>query len=127
MRERVTIRKRPTPWLWRPVKSFTLANVLRLLLGLWIVDAPFLRPELSSGPATVWNQAVVGGCVVMLATMRMIFIREAGIFRWAHLLLGSWMMASPWILDYAGEEAAFWNSSVTGALIAVLAMWSLVR
>jgi hypothetical protein len=98
-----------------------------LLLGSWIIAAPFLRPELSIDPANVWNQVVVGGCVVMLATMRMIFIREAGIFRWAHLLLGLWMMASPWIFDYVGEEAAFWNSSVTGALLAVLATWSLVR
>ncbi|HVY80222.1 MAG TPA: SPW repeat protein [Steroidobacteraceae bacterium] len=114
-------------WQWRPVKSFTHANVLRLLIGVWILNAPFLREELASSDQTFWNQLIVGSCVVVLAAMRMVFAREAGIFRWAHLLLGVWLIASPWIFAYVDEQAAFWNSAVSGALIAALALWSLVR
>jgi hypothetical protein len=127
MRQRVALRKRPEPWAWEPVRSFTLANVLRLVLGVWVLYAPFLRDELSVSAGTLWNYLVVGGCVVVLALMRFVFVREAGIFRWAHLLLGLWMIASPWVFEYVGEEAAFWNSAVSGALIAALATWSMVR
>jgi hypothetical protein len=127
MRPRVVLRKHAAPWMWPPVRSFTLANVLRFVLGAWVLYAPFMRDELSVSVATLWNYLAVGGCVVMLAVMRIVFVREAGIFRWAHLLLGLWMIASPWVFEYVGEEAAFWNSAVSGALIAVLATWSLVR
>lgn len=113
--------------MWPPVRSFTLANVLRFVLGVWVLYAPFMRDELSVGVATLWNYLVVGSCVVILAVMRILFVREAGIFRWAHLLLGLWMIASPWVFEYVGEEAAFWNSAVSGALIAALATWSLLR
>jgi hypothetical protein len=109
------------------VRSFTLANLLRLLLGLWVLDAPFINAEFARETIIVWNQIVVGGFVVALAAMRMVFVREAGIFRWAHVALGLWMAASPWILDYVEDEAAFWNSLVSGVLITILAAWSLVR
>lgn len=127
VRQRIAIRKRPSPWLWPPVRSFTLANVLRLAVGIWILDAPFLRDELSVSAATLWNHLAVGGVVIMLAVMRIVFVREANVWRWAHLLLGLWMIASPWVFEYVDEEAAFCNSAVSGALIAALATWSLVR
>jgi hypothetical protein len=127
MRQRVVFRKQHAPWLWPPVRSFTLANVLRLVLGVWILYAPFMRDELSVSAATFWNHLVLGSCVIMLAAMRIVFVREAGIFRWAHLLAGFWMIASPWVFGYVTEEAAFWNSAVSGALMTALATWSLVR
>jgi hypothetical protein len=37
------------------------------------------------------------------------------------------MIASPWVFGYVGEQAAFWNSAVSGALMTALATWSLVR
>lgn len=126
-RDRTLTRKRPTPWRWPPVRSFTFANVLRLVLGLWVLNSPMVSPELSVSDAATQNLLVVGGCVAGLAALRMIFVQEAGIFRWAHLLLGLWTIASPWIFDYASESAALLNSAVCGTLIAVLALWSLVR
>jgi hypothetical protein len=94
---------------------------------LWVLNAPLLREELSAGDAATQSQLIAGGCVVTLAAMRFIFVREAGIFRWAHLLLGLWSLASPWIFDYVSDDAAFLNSTICGALLAVLATWSLVR
>jgi hypothetical protein len=130
MRERLLMRKRPTVWQWPPVRSFTLANVLRLLLGFWLLYVPMLGSELAGGDLAdlaVQNQLFAGGCVIALAAMRIIFVREAGIFRWAHLLLGLWTIASPWVFDYFENDLAFWNSAVCGSLLALLATWSLVR
>lgn len=127
LRQKTLTGRRPTPWQWPPVRSFTFANVLRLVLGLWVLNSPMLSPELSASELANQNHLVVGGCVAALATLRMIFVQEAGIFRWAHLLLGLWTIASPWIFDYTSDTAAFLNSALCGTLIAVLALWSLVR
>src|SRR5262245_33057132 len=45
-------------------RQLTLANALRLLLGLWVMDAPFVYAPLGISAATVWNDLIVGGCVV---------------------------------------------------------------
>jgi hypothetical protein len=108
-------------------RQLTLANALRLLLGLWIMDAPFIYAPLGISPATVWNDLICGGCVVMLATMRLVFIREARAFRIAHLLLGGWIALSPWYFQNTEDPVYFWNSLICGTAIAGLALWSLVR
>lgn len=108
-------------------RQLTLANALRLLLGLWVIDAPFLYSPLGISAATVWNALIVGGCVVMMATMRLVFVREARAFRIAHVMLGVWLAASPWIFGYTDDPLLFWNSVVCGLSIAALAVWSLLR
>lgn len=39
-----------------------------------------------------------------------------------NLILGLWMIASPWILPYSAEMYPTWNAVIVGALIAVLAL-----
>lgn len=44
--------------------------------------------------------------------------------RWqdgANLVLGAWLFASPWVLDYASSPAG-WNAYVTGAAIMIFAL-----
>ena len=38
-----------------------------------------------------------------------------------NVLLGCWLIASPWIFGYTFNASGFWNSIVAGALIAILA------
>jgi hypothetical protein len=38
-----------------------------------------------------------------------------------NVLLGCWLIASPWIFGYTSDISAFWNGIAVGALIAVLA------
>ena len=40
---------------------------------------------------------------------------------WANLVLGAWLLASPWLLNYTGTPAA-WNAIVMGAGIVVFAL-----
>jgi len=108
-------------------RQLTLANALRLLTGLWVMEAPFVYAPLDANAAPIWNNVIVGGCVVMLATMRLIFVREVRAFRIAHLMLGVWVALSPWLFQYTDDLVYSWNSIGSGALIAALAVWSLVR
>ena len=38
-----------------------------------------------------------------------------------NFLLGLWLVASPWVLGYAGETTAAWNTYIVGVVIAALA------
>jgi hypothetical protein len=108
-------------------RQLTLANALRLLLGLWVMDASFIYAPVGINPAIVWNDLIAGGCVVILATMRLVFVREARAFRIAHLMLGMWIACSPWLFGYTDDLLYFWNSVICGLSISMLAAWSLVR
>jgi hypothetical protein len=42
---------------------------------------------------------------------------------WVNLLLGVWLFASPWLMNYAAEPPrASWNAHILGAVIAVIAL-----
>lgn len=41
------------------------------------------------------------------------------------LLLGLWLIVSPWVLGFAGLEAAMWNAVVFGVVIAAMALAAL--
>ena len=109
------------------ISQITVANALRLLIGLWVLDSPFVYGPLGDRPTIVWNNFLVGGAVAVLAAMRVVFTREAIIFRISHLLLGLWLTLSPWIFDYVDAYAAAWNSIGSGIMIAALATWGLMR
>jgi len=43
-----------------------------------------------------------------------------------HLVLGLWLIASPWLLGYVATTAAFYNAIALGVIIAVVAVAALV-
>jgi hypothetical protein len=43
-----------------------------------------------------------------------------------NLILGLWMLASPWVLNYQAEPNPTWNAVVVGVLIAAVAVSALV-
>jgi hypothetical protein len=44
---------------------------------------------------------------------------------WINLLAGAWLFFSPWILAFTGASAGAWNAWIFGALVFVVALWSL--
>lgn len=44
---------------------------------------------------------------------------------WIELILGLWVLISPWILGFAGLGTALWNNVIMGVLLAIFALWSL--
>ncbi len=45
----------------------------------------------------------------------------------ATLVVGLWLIVSPWLLSFAATSAAMWNAVLFGAIIAVLALAALMR
>ena len=41
---------------------------------------------------------------------------------WANLVLGLWLVLSPWILGFSGTSSAPWNAVILGLLVGLLAL-----
>ena len=41
---------------------------------------------------------------------------------WANLVLGLWLVLSPWILGFSGTSSATWNAVILGLLVGLLAL-----
>ena len=95
---------------------------LGLMLGVTIGLTPWLYEE-ASVPAVVLNSAVIGLAVLALAQLEIVHLR-----RWheiAQLLCGIWLVASPFILDYAHQDhLRIWHW-VLGGIVAALAAFEL--
>lgn len=44
-----------------------------------------------------------------------------------NLVLGAWLIVSPWALAHQGEAVPTWNAVVLGLLIAAAAIWEMVQ
>ncbi|WP_287371065.1 SPW repeat protein [Oceanithermus sp.] len=44
---------------------------------------------------------------------------------WVNLVLGLWLVVSPWILAFSQNAAALWNALIVGAIFVVLSLLAL--
>ncbi len=93
-----------------------------LLLGLTIGLTPWLY-EQAPVPVVIANSALTGLAVLMLAQLQIVRLR-----RWeeiAQLACGVWLVASPFVLDYAHQDhLRFWHWAL-GGIVVVLAAFEL--
>lgn len=47
------------------------------------------------------------------------------ICRWFFLILGLWVLISPWALGFSSFNTAMWSNVIAGVLIIVCALWEL--
>lgn len=44
-------------------------------------------------------------------------------FNWAQIILGIWLVVSPWILGFSDINTALWDSVIIGILILISGLW----
>jgi hypothetical protein len=88
------------------------------ILGIWLLLSPWAL--LFESESTAVGNAVVLGLLIILVE-----VVELSVFReweeWINIILGTWLVASPWALGIA-STAARWNFIAVGALVLVLAL-----
>lgn len=88
--------------------------VVSVALGLWLMFAPSVLGSLA--PAA-HSDHLVGALMVTVAMMALADVGRAA--RFVNVLLGAWVIVSPWLLQGA-TTSAVWNDAIVGALIILL-------
>lgn len=92
-----------------------------LVLGLWTLVSPWILGY-SATPVAMWNAVIVG---LLVALMALLHLRQGPIWEeWVNVLLGIWLVLSPWILGYAAQGPATWNAVILGLLVGLVAFSS---
>ena len=115
--------------VWKTVTT-RWQDSANLVLGVWLILSPWLL-QFAANAGALWNAVVVGVIIAVLALAALIEFREWE--EWAGMVLGVWLVVSPWVLGFAatgavvetGAVAATWNFIVVGLLTIALAAWSL--
>ena len=98
-----------------------------LLTGVWLIVAAFLfRYSVTlAGFAGFWNVLVCGVVVTVVAAVRLVAPRAAGWLGLVNVVVGFWLIGSPFALGYPAEghrDAAKTNAMVAGILVAIFSV-----
>ena len=96
-----------------------------LVLGVWLFFSPWILGFHSSMPGASWNFFLLGIAFVVFAAFGL-SLRTAW-EEWVTLVLGLWMIISPWILAYSGIASARDDAVIVGVINAALAIWTLAE
>jgi hypothetical protein len=96
---------------------------VNLLLGLWLIASPWIYGVFGGGVPAAWNSIVVGILIALVAAARLGSDRASGEpLSWINVVLGAWMIASPFIYGYAQAGPFTANSIVVGVIVLFLAL-----
>lgn len=103
---------------------------VNVFVGIWMFISPWIigkwLSEGSVGEALgVWDLWAVGIAVVVFAALALYAF--AAWEEWVNLVLGAWLLVSPWALGYSASAAMTWNAAIAGVLLFVFAAWILVQ
>ncbi len=102
----------------------TWEDCLGMLLGILIVLTPALGGH-GDNPAVLINTGLTGALVLALGALELVDLR-----RWEEgleLLLGLWLVASPFVLGYAASGLLMTSHLALGTLVAVVAVVELLQ
>lgn len=99
---------------------------LLLAFGVWLILSPFVLGYAGQGAGmAMWNPIIIGIAVIIFAGA--VLMRPQQWEEWINMVLGVWLILSPFILGFANIQPALWNHLIFGILIVGGAAWSLVE
>jgi hypothetical protein len=95
---------------------------INVILGVWLFVSPWLL-RYSDLSAASWNAWILGVAIVVFAAIAVSMPQQ-----WEeaiNVLLGIWMVISPWVLSFTGARNAEANAVVVGVLVIAFAAWAM--
>lgn len=83
-----------------------VGNWTNLIFGAWLFSSPWLLQYTTLGAAS-WNSIVFGVAIAVFAAWAL-FAPKAW-EEWTNLILGLWLIVSPWALGFSNQTLATWN------------------
>jgi hypothetical protein len=93
-----------------------------LAVGVWLFIAPWVLAYAGLRPAA-WNSWIMGAVVAAVSVAALILF--AAWQEWVNVVLGVWLLVSPWVMGFASAEnaSALWNHVIVGLAVGGLALW----
>ena len=95
---------------------------INLILGIWMIVSPWAL-NYSADKNPTWNAVTLGiliGLAALFALYRVMAWEE-----WGNVVLGVWLVISPWVLSFSNITTAMANAVIVGVVVALLALWAL--
>ena len=93
---------------------------INLLAGLWLIASPWIYGFAPPAVPDAWNSIVVGILIAAVAGLRL--GGAGGGLAWINVVLGGWMIASPFVYGYVANGARTANSIIVGVIVLVVAL-----
>ena len=108
---------------WR---NAAVCDVVNLILGVFLFFSPWFF-HFAPG-AESWNAWVAGIVIAALSIAALSAFAEWE--EWLNLIVGLWILVSPWALKFSGSTNAMRTDVIVGLIVAVIAaieLWMLHR
>jgi hypothetical protein len=98
-------------------------DTVNLILGVWLFLSPWLLGYASTTVNASWNARNFGVALVVFSAIAVSMpqVWEEVI----NLLIGIWMVISPWVLGFTGARSAESNAVIVGILAIVFSVWAM--
>lgn len=96
---------------------------VNLLLGVWLFLSPWVLAYTTAPTIAAWNAWVLGVALVVFSAIAVSMPQM-----WEeviNVLIGIWMIISPWVLGFTGTRSAEANAVIVGIVAIVLAAWAM--
>ena len=100
---------------------------INLLAGLWLIASPWIYGVAVTVGGSAWNSIIVGIVIAVVAAIRLGSGVRAGELGWINVVLGGWMIASPFVYAYALDGPRTANSIIIGLIVLIAALAGLPR
>jgi len=99
-------------------------DVVSVLVAIWLMASPWVLGFAHTHLAATGNCVMIGA-VLFAFEMVELFVPESW-EEYSELVMGLWLIGSPWILEFTGVAAAKQNVIAVGVVTCLLALWVLV-
>jgi SPW repeat len=99
----------------------TAQDWINLVLAVCLFFSPWAIGFVTDVTPT-WNAWIVGVALGALAIATLSVFAEWE--EWVNVLLGLWLVVSPWLLGFATNVNAMWTHVIMGVLVAAASAWA---
>jgi len=100
------------------------ASGLDVLAGIWLLISPFVLAFSSTLHSAMVNNVIFGIIIGLLALFRFFNPSNGVVVSWINVILGIWVLISPWVLGFGMDRVPTTNNVIMGIIVIILAGWS---
>ena len=95
-------------------------DYVSIAMGAWLIVSPWVLGI--HAPLQAIGNFVAIGVVLGAFAHTEVFVPEAW-EEWSELVMGLWLIGSPWVLEFRDVPVAMQNAVASGLVVSVLAVW----